>query len=246
MSDHGPSESRAGPARETRDTQAAEEYVVNRYRRWQSWPDGYRYKHVKGARIAHIIGEARGSPPFVLELGVGPGGVAAAVSKRGHRIIGVDLSREALARAREHCAFDNVALVCASGFSLPFISQSLALIYASQVLHLFDSPERVSIMREVYRVLRPGGQFLFDMKNASSHPFRFMTSSAKRRTRNFPPRVEVTSLLHGVGFRAIDLRPGVLPMVGWVRVPNFALCRFLAHTTFFLATRPEGDGPGRS
>lgn len=221
------------------NTASEEAYVVNRYKLWQQWEKRFDYKHVKGARIAQIINETGGFAPVALELGVGPGGIAAALSRLGMRIIGVDLSPDALVIAKDHCSTEKVRLMRASGFSLPFRDQSLELIYASQVLHLFDSPGRLSIMREACRVLRPGGRFLFDMKNISSHPLRFCRSSSERRKRNFPPRAEVTALLRQAGFSTIALRPGVLPLFRWAHVPNIAVCRGLAHTTFFVATRPS-------
>ena len=173
-----------------------ESYVVNRYRLWESWqPKRYGYKHLKGARIAQIIEDTGRIPPVAIELGVGPGGVAAALSKRGTHVIGIDLSPDALVKAKEHCRGLSVSLMRGSGFSLPFKDSSLPLVYASQVLHLFDSPGRLAIMSEVLRVLAPGGRFVFDLKNISSHPLRYFRSSRERRRRNFPSNTEIRGLL---------------------------------------------------
>ncbi len=223
-------------------TDSAEAYVVKRYKLWEHWQPRYDYKHVKGARIAEILRETGGLPSVALELGVGPGGVAAALSRRGIKIVGIDLSPDALVKASEHCRSENVRLMRASGFALPFRDGSLALIYASQVLHLFGSAGRLMIMREAHRVLQPGGRFVFDMKNAWSHPYRFLTSSAERRRLNFPPHADIAGLLNESGFSAVVTRPGLLPTVRWARVPDIRVCRGLAHTTFFVATRPPDTG----
>lgn len=221
-----------------RNTESSESYIVNRYERlWQRWQPHYDYKHTKGARIAQIVSETGGLAPLALELGVGPGGVAAAISARGMKIIGIDLSPDALIKATEHCRSANVRLMRGSGFALPFRDRSLPLVYASQVLHLFDSAGRLAIMNEVHRVLKPGGRFIFDMKNASSHLLRVARYSADRRKRNFPGHAEIMSLLELAGFAEITRKPGVLPLVKWTTVPNLSLFRALAHTTFFVAKR---------
>ncbi len=221
------------------NTNEEEAYIVDRYRRlWQRWQPVYDYKHVKGARISEILDKSGGHGPLALELGVGPGGIAAALSRKGMKVVGIDLSADALARAKEHCQSDNVDLLRGSGFALPFRDRSLPLVYASQVLHLFDSTGREAIMSEVFRVLAPGGRFVFDMKNSMSHLFRVMRYSAHRRKKNFPPQAEILDLLAKTGFSAVTREAGVYPVVPAAMVPNLGLLRGLAHTTFFVAKRP--------
>jgi SAM-dependent methyltransferase len=216
-----------------------EAYIVDRYQRlWQRWRPVYDYKHVKGARISEILDRSGGHAPLALELGVGPGGIAAALSRKGMRVVGIDLSADALARAKEHCREDRVDLLRGSGFSLPLRDRSLPLVYASQVLHLFDLEGRSAIAREVYRVLKPGGRFVFDMKNASSHLLKVMRYSAERRHKNFPPQSEILGLLGEAGFTGVTRAAGVFPVVPAALVPNVGLLRSLAHTTFFVARRP--------
>jgi SAM-dependent methyltransferase len=216
-----------------------EAYIVERYAGvWQQWTQpGYQYKHAKGERVVNILRETGGLNGLVLELGVGPGGIARTVSRQGAHVVGIDLSPEALSRAKEHCRADAVTLMRASGFSLPFRNGSLPLVYASQVVHLFDAPGRLALMREVHRLLRSGGRFVFDMKNASSHLLRVARYSRERRRRNFPAQREILSLLREAGFSDVARRPGLLPVFWGARVPNNAILRALAHTTFFIATR---------
>jgi ubiquinone/menaquinone biosynthesis C-methylase UbiE len=219
--------------------ESLEAKVVRRYRRWEQWPPRYyAYKHAKGTRLARMLEETGGRPQTALEIGVGPGGIAAVLSRSGIRIVGLDLSPEALARAQEHCRSENVALMRASGFALPLRDGSLPLIYASQVLHLFESTDRLTILSEAHRVLEAGGRFVFDMKNAWSHPLRYFRSSSRARRKHFPRHAEVFALLERAGFDTVSTRPGVLPLVHWPHVPDNKVCRALAHTTFFIARKP--------
>ena len=213
-----------------------EPLLQQRYKNRQDWPDNYRYKDTKGARIARLIREG-GVPSVALEIGVGRGGVAVAVSRRGVPIIGLELSPDILQHARAHAQGENVRLLQGSGFSLPFLSNSLPLVYASQVLHLFDTPSRLSLMREVHRVLEPGGRFVFDMKNLPMHVLRYLASNAAKRRRNYPSKSEVASMLREAGFESVVRKPGVLPLLSWDAVPNIPLVRAMTHTTFFIATR---------
>jgi len=216
-----------------------ESYIVDRYKLWDRWkPANYSYKHVKGARIAQILEDTGGVAPLTLELGVGPGGVASEVSRHGAKVIGIDLSPDALALAKRYCARYNVNLMRASGFALPFVDRSLDLVYASQVLHLFDAVGRLALLKEAHRVLKPGGRFVFDMKNITSHPARYWTSKKEKRERNFPPTSQIMALLKNSGYSSVVTRPGVLPLYKAPRVPNLWLFRLLSHTTFFIAVRP--------
>jgi SAM-dependent methyltransferase len=213
----------------------SEAYIVKRYAEIWGQQPAYQYKHAKGERIAEILRDSGGVGRLAVELGVGPGGIARTISRHGTRVIGIDLSPDALKRANEHCAGDNVTLMRASGFSLPFRDASLPLVYASQVIHLFDAAGRLAIMREVRRVLQPGGRFVFDMKNASSHLLRVARYSRERRRRNFPSQHEILRLLSEAGFSTVTRRPGMLPLVRLTHIPNNPLVRAVAHTTFFIA-----------
>jgi SAM-dependent methyltransferase len=219
----------------TPSSRSEEAYIKRRYERWKGMAVPFAYKETKSLRLAQILGDTGGLVPTALELGVGPGGIAGPMSRRGMRIVGIDLSPEALQRAQEYCRQDQVALLRGSGFALPFPNESFSLVYASQVLHLFENDGRLRLMREARRVLRPGARFVFDMKNALSHPLRYWTSSVDRRQRNFPTTDEIRTLLERAGFASVELRPGVLPGLGAVRVPNLGIFRLVAHTRFFVA-----------
>ena len=216
----------------------SEAYITARYERWRTMTVPFEYKRSKSERLAAILLQTGGFPKRALELGVGPGGIAGPLSHHGIRLVGMDLSIEALLRAKDHCKNDDVSLLRGSGFSLPFASGSFPVVYASQVLHLFDHDGRLALMREALRVLEPGGRFVFDMKNVVTHAFRYLGATPDRRRRNFPPRAELRSLLGEAGFVNAETRPGLLPGIGLVDVPNIPLFKAFAHTVFFVARRP--------
>ncbi len=97
----------------------------------------------------------------VLDAGCGPGGIATglaqAVAPDGD-VVGVDFDPEALAAARELAAergVTNVRFQEASVYTLPFPDAAFDAAYAIAVLfHLHDP---VAALRELRRVLKPGG-----------------------------------------------------------------------------------------
>jgi len=108
----------------------------------------------------------------VLDLGSGSGrdvyALAQLVGERGH-VAGVDMTGEQLAVAERHRAyhsevfgFDNVTF--RQGYierldELGLESNSFDVIVSNCVVNL--SPDKDAVLREVYRLLKPGGEFYF-------------------------------------------------------------------------------------
>ncbi len=107
------------------------------------------------------------APPMgelkVLDLGCGPGVSTFAMAERlGPRaeLVGIDLARKMIARARRHQRrrfglLENVRFERADAARMPFVDASFDLALGHSFLYLVaDQP---AVLREVLRVLRPGG-----------------------------------------------------------------------------------------
>ncbi len=96
----------------------------------------------------------------LLDVGCGPGSITRGLAERlaPGQVVGLDLSREALDGARRDAAargLTNLQYQEGSVYQLPFADASFDAVYAHQVLqHL---RERESAVREMLRVVRPGG-----------------------------------------------------------------------------------------
>jgi ubiquinone/menaquinone biosynthesis C-methylase UbiE len=125
----------------------------------------------------------------VLELGSGPGYFSRAVARRIPRgyLMLVDLQREMLQKARGKLArsgLGNVAFVQADAAALPVSSGAWDCMFLVAVLGEVSDPR--SCLREIYRVLRPGG--LLSLTEQPGDP-------------DFIALPEARALVEGVGFR---------------------------------------------
>jgi SAM-dependent methyltransferase len=100
----------------------------------------------------------------MLELGCGAGRMTASFAKRFEHVYALDLSLEMLSRARQmHTAQKNILWLLSNGADLSCVaSDSMDFVFSYLVLqHLPEKALALRYIREMLRVLRPGGVFLF-------------------------------------------------------------------------------------
>ena len=96
----------------------------------------------------------------LLDVGCGPGSITRGLAERvaPGPVVGLDLSRETLAAARDDAAvrgLENLRYEEGSVYELPFPDDSFDVAYAHQVLQHLREPG--AALREMLRVVRPGG-----------------------------------------------------------------------------------------
>lgn len=140
--------------------------------------DVQAYKVVSYAMLELAPGES------VLDLGCGRGDDVRALAARvapGGKVTGVDVSAEMIAAARQLTDNGNpqdvqdarveIAFAAADGARLPFADQTFDAVRLDRVLQHVDAPDVV--LREVNRVLRPGGRVVLiepDWKMMAVYP----------------------------------------------------------------------------
>jgi SAM-dependent methyltransferase len=109
-------------------------------------------------------------PGRLIDLGCGTGRLLLAFARRGHRVLGVDLSPDMLSVARAKAA--------AAGLAVDLVRASLAELdavadeSADHAACLFSTLGMISgagvrrrVVRHAFRVLRPGGRFVLHVHN---------------------------------------------------------------------------------
>ncbi len=120
---------------------------------WDVLRRGYFTEAVRKAAIQRA-GLAPGMA--VADIGCGTGYLAEALAPRVARVYAVDASPEMLAVAeRNLAAFANVTYLVAAGDQIPLPAGSLDAVLANMYLH--HCPDPALAIREMARLLRPGG-----------------------------------------------------------------------------------------
>lgn len=128
------------------------------------------YPHRDDEDARRAVALIRGVTPWgsgdrILDLACGPGRHAAELERLGGQVIGFDLSRAMLRRARERT---RAALVRGDMRALPFrpASFALALNLFTSFGYFLDDAEHRLVVRQVAEALAPGGHFVLDYLNA--------------------------------------------------------------------------------
>lgn len=100
-------------------------------------------------------------PGIALDVGTRMGEFAltlAEVMPEGSRIIGVDCDPKAVAQAHEKLSSQGIEFMVGEGERLAFPDDSVEVVALSNTLHHIEDYDKV--LREMFRVLRPGGCFI--------------------------------------------------------------------------------------
>ncbi len=115
-----------------------------------------------------LLGPVRGRR--LLEIGAGGAQCARWVRSQGGEVVATDLSRGMLGTASRlnRASRYAVPLAQADGCALPFAAASFDAVYTAYGVVPFVA-DSARLMREVAKVLRPGGRFVF----STTHPVRW-------------------------------------------------------------------------
>jgi SAM-dependent methyltransferase len=191
-----------------------------------------------------------------LDIGCGLGWYVEALRREGADVVGLDLSRQQ-ARSAHRTGAD---VLVASAVSLPFQSEVFDFAYAVNVVHHFENREQQRlVLRQVARVLKPGGVFFLHEINTTNPLFRlymgYVFPLIKRIDEGTelwlkPEALPVADGLRVEGVSYFTFVPDFLPhaLLRWMvrleaRLESSRWARYSAH---FMATFRKAGGTSRA
>jgi len=135
----------------------------------------------RGAAFARFLDAWPGRPGRVLDVGCGGGWFLKAATERGWSAVGIDLSPEAVRRAREKLGVDaRQGTLDAQHFE----PRSFDLVTLWNVIEVIPDP--LGLLRSVHPLIRPGGTLHLRTQN---YPFQRVAFAATRAARAVGARV---------------------------------------------------------
>ncbi len=152
-----------------------------------------------------------GAPATILEVGVGPGHILTAVGKRNKSAVsvGIDISRGMLNQSRRALEKHRVGanLVCADALQLPFADGAFEGVVASFLLDLFQQRNIPDALREMLRVLAPGGRIVVASLQFSNPILKQAWMLARRVAPDLAKRIQpidFREFLESTGLRVLQ------------------------------------------
>ena len=101
----------------------------------------------------------------VLDLGCGPGLYASRLSRMGITITGIDISPGSIEYARKNAAENGLKIDyrCMNFFDISFDSEFDVAMQVYGEVNTFSDEKRDLFFNRIYRALKPGGLFVFDI-----------------------------------------------------------------------------------
>lgn len=163
-------------------------------------------RHIRARSVAQSFERYFPKAGVFAECGSGSSETSCRIKVHQRRLIAVDFSSQALARASRISQISECLL--ADLRELPFADQSLDGIWNLGVMEHFDEDEQLLILKAFHRALKPGGRVLlwwppkWALDRTLLAPFGWRFPSEPGRV----TRREAAGLLEAAGFRDVQVQ----------------------------------------
>lgn len=122
--------------------------------------DGYSDRHTTYREKNYFFKKIRDCKWNALDVGCGAGWTSLKLSRKGLRVVGIDIARNGLSLAKKysHTQEKNIEYICADAHNLPFLKETFDLIVAWDTLH--HIPNSLSCLQKLRDLLKTNGIFL--------------------------------------------------------------------------------------
>jgi SAM-dependent methyltransferase len=197
------------------------------YQRVLEGNPGVRYvNEIEKTAVNRLLDRAPGG--IFVDLGTGKGRFASLLEARGNLVIAIDLSLEMLSSAVQRRP-----MICADAARIPLGEETFDGLISMRTLKYV--PDTAGALREVYRILKPGGIAILQFPNRRSYQAlvkgcRFIGDKSYNTMLKLRSFGELHRLSEGAGFVVKGVEHNIrLPffVYGWLRGRGgVAFCRF--------------------
>jgi ubiquinone/menaquinone biosynthesis C-methylase UbiE len=165
------------------------------------------FTRAKAEYLLELVRAAPGAEtgPALLDVGCGVGNFHPLLADGVGRIVGIDVSPECIAVARERQPAVEYAVY--DGTHVPYPNAAFDAVYASNVMHHVPVAQRPALVREMRRVLKPGGVIVIFEHNPFNPLTRYVVGRCEfDKDAVLLRRQESETLLREAGFSAVASR----------------------------------------
>ncbi len=199
-------------------------------RYWTERDDSIDEVYTNDERIQAQIKEISLAERYVLEVGAGSGRDSIEIARQGGKVIVLDyvFSSFSVIQPKAREAGCQVWCVCADAIQMPFREGAFDLVFHQGLLEHFRDPQ--PLLRENFRVTRPGGFCLVDVPQrwhpytAAKHIMIVLNRWFAGWETEFSPR-ELTTVMRAAGFRGNRIGGDWMVPGFWYRSLRYGLLR---------------------
>ncbi len=214
--------------------------IAQRYDKWYETKVGRYVDTTEKEIVFSLLKTSKGK---ALDLGCGTGNYTLELKKRGFDVVGLDISKEMLRIAQKK--IPEIAFIRGDAYKLPFKNNTFDLVLSITMFEFIKNPEK--IIKEIYRVLKPGGEIIIGTMNAKSLWFlfkrikSFFIETAYRYAR-FYTVSELEKLLKNEHFKKIETKgviyfPSFFPFLEFAKKFDKRFCHRLKNWAAFIVVK---------
>lgn len=162
------------------------------------YEDKHSYVWQYGEKILEMLAIKPGE--LILDLGCGTGQLTAEIASLGAKVVGVDISEQAIANCRKN--YPHIEFRVANGANFSY-EQPVDAVFSNAALHWINPP--AAAVKCIHQVLKPGGRFIaeFGGKGNIKQIIEAINTASSEPEYNpwyFPSIGEYSALLEHQGF----------------------------------------------